>query len=312
MLRQLDLFEKLKEASKKWEDSQKEEDFDTLEAIEDKYEQAHEYTTAAEHGQAEQTRYLKALDYGDVICEGWRRFFVCKAGGSGNYCGYAFPAKLWLQKGRTASPNPTERLMPGNWQFTCCCMWEYLQEEAVDHPESAADQWFQDMLQTYGEIGKFPHVGCGANYVPWRRGPSMVCEIQFTQGSGQWEAFLADHTPQALDDQLKKLTYDALSNTFQTLSPEVMLKAIPVTMPMTHLATVSGKKMEGVAKYPLDAWIKSGAPEFTNEKWAMICILLAERGKGATQSGAFSNQDAEVFEKLFTVATTMKNTGLYR
>ena len=74
-------------------------------------------------------------------------------------------------------------------------MWEYLQEEAVDHPGSAADRWFQDMLATYGELEKFPHIGCGAKYVPWAKGPSMVCEIQLRQYSGEWEAFLADHTP---------------------------------------------------------------------------------------------------------------------
>ena len=140
----------------------------------------------------------------------------------------------------------------------------------------------------------------------------MVCEIQMSQNNGEWEAFLADHTPTALDDQLKKLSYDALSRTFQTLTPETLLKAIPVTMPMTHLVTVSGKKMEGVAKYPLDQWISSGAPCFTNEKWAMICILLAERGKGATQSQGFSIEDKEVFEKLFSTASTMKESGLYR
>ena len=138
----------------------------------------------------------------------------------------------------------------------------------------------------------------------------MVCEIQLRQqGDGQdWEAFLADQTPQALDDQLKKVSYDALSKTFEDLSPETIMKAIPVTMPMTHLATVKGKKMEGVAKYPVDAWIKSGAPEFTAEKWCMICILLAERGTDAT----LSKEDAEVFDKLFSVATTMKETKAYR
>ena len=194
--------------------------------------------------------------------------------------------------------------MPGNWQFMCCCMWEYLQEEAVDHPGSAADLWFQDMLVTYGEMEKFPHVGCGANFVPRARGPSMVCEIQFRQGAGEWEAFLADQTPQALDDQLKKVSYDALSKTFQQLSPAVMLKAIPMTMPMTHLATVGGKKMEGVAKYPLDAWISSAAPSFTTEKWAMMCLLLAEKGLDATKG--FSTEDQEVFEKLFTTASSMQ------
>ena len=136
----------------------------------------------------------------------------------------------------------------------------------------------------------------------------MVCEIQMRQGSGDWEAFLADHTPTALDDQLKKLSYDALTKTFQSLAPITLMNAIPVTMPMTHLATIDGKKMDGVAKYPLDAWISSGAPEFTSEKWAMICLLIAERGIGAQQAADFSAQDKEVFEKLFAAASAIKDT----
>ena len=115
--------------------------------------------------------------------------------------------------------------MPGNWQFSCCCRWEYLQEESIDHPGSAADKWFKDMQATYSEdLQKFPHIGCGSTYVPYKKGPSMVCEIQLRQSGGQqWEAFLADHTPQALDDQLKKVSYDALSKAFQSLTPETSL-----------------------------------------------------------------------------------------
>ena len=81
-------------------------------------------------------------------------------------------------------------------------MWEYLQEEAVDHPGSEADKWFQDMLGHYGDMTKFPHIGCGANFIPYARGPSMVCEIQMRQNAGEWEAFLADQTPQALDGRV--------------------------------------------------------------------------------------------------------------
>ena len=167
--------------------------------------------------------------------------------------------------------------MPGNWKYKCCCMWEYLEEEAHDNPGSPASKWFQDMVDTYGTVSNFPHVGCGANYVPWARGASMVCEIQLRGGSS-WEAFLADHTPPALDDQFKKISYDALSRAFGSLAPEVMMKAIPMTMPMTYLVTVTGgKKMEGVAQYPIDKWICAGNPTFTNEKWAMICLLIAEK-----------------------------------
>ena len=159
----------MQEANEKWEKSQSIADFDAVEEVELEYEKACEYQTAAQHGVEEQVKYLKALDYGDNICEGWRRFFVCKAGGAGNYCGYAFPAKLWLQKGRVAALDPACRFKPGNWKYKCCCMWEYLQEEAVDRPDSAAAEWFRDMSTHFGEIQNFPHIGCGANYVPFKR-----------------------------------------------------------------------------------------------------------------------------------------------
>ena len=139
----------------------------------------------------------------------------------------------------------------------------------------------------------------------------MVCEIQL-QAAGDWEAFLADHTPPALDDQLKKISYDALTRTFGLLSPAAMFTAIPMTMPMAHLVTLSGKKMEGVAKYPIDAWVAAGNPCFTKEKWALMCILIAERGKEAAGEYGFPFQDKEVFEKLFTTASTMKDSGVYR
>ena len=128
-----------------------------------------DYTTAADRGDL-QSEFLKALDYGDMICERWRRFQVCKSGGTGNYCGLAYPSKLWFQIGRKAALNPAERLQPGNWKYKCLCMWEYLEEEASDRPGSPADEWFQDMKATYGEVANFPHIGCGAKFVPWKRG----------------------------------------------------------------------------------------------------------------------------------------------
>lgn len=306
MLKQVELYQKLMQAHKRWESSRTQTDFVLLEQTELAYEEAHEYQTAIGVGsQSEQTKYLKALDYGDNICYGWRRFYVCKAGGQGQRCGLAFPSKLWFQKGRVSSVNRAERLMPGNWQFKCCCMWEYLQEEAADHPDTPADKWFKDMLAEYGDVKNFPHIGCGANYVPYKRGPSMVCEILMHDGNGRWEAFLADHTPEALDDQLKKISYEKLSEAFGTISPEFLLRAIPMTMPMTHLVSISGKRMEGVAKYPLDAWAKADAPCFTTEKWAVMCLLLAEAGRDPTKIHGISREDQEVFERLFDIASSM-------
>ncbi len=300
MMKQMELYKKLQDCQDKWEKTQDEKDFDELERLEEEYEEKFEYTTANEHDEETQIKYLKALDYGDSICKGWRRFYVCKAGGKGNYCGLAFPSKLWFQTGRVTAVDPSERLLPGNWKYKCMCMWEYLQEEAADHPGSPADEWFADMLKTYGKVSQFPHVGCGANFVPWKRGPSMVCEVQMRGAS--WEAFLAAFTPQALDDQLKKVSYMALSEAFGKMSPETMFKAIPMTMPMTHLETVWGKKMEGIARYPLDAWEDAGNPCFTEEKWAMMCLHLAEVG---TNLKGISAEDVRVFENLFTVSSSM-------
>ena len=86
------------------------------------------------------------------------------------------------------------------------------------------------------------------------------------------------------------------------ISPEMMMKAIPMTMPMTHLMTIGGKRMEGVAIYPLDAWIKAGNLCFTTEKWAMMCMLIAENG---ARMENVTYDDIRVFEELFTVSTGM-------
>ena len=67
--------------------------------------------------------------------------------------------------------------------------------------------------------------------------------------------------------------------------------------------------MEGVAQYPVDKWICAGDPTFTNEKWAMICMMIAEKGKELATPQGFNAQDREVFEKMFTVSTVMNQTG---
>ena len=83
-----------------------------------------------------------------------------------------------------------------------------------------------------------------------------------------------------------------------------MMKAIPMTMPMTHLVTHEGRRMEGIARYPLDSWEAAGDPCFTTEKWGMLCMLLSEKGLDIPN---LSQRDREVFEQLFTVATRVKD-----
>ena len=71
--------------------------------------------------------------------------------------------------------------------------------------------------------------------------------------------------------------------------------------------------MQGVAHYPLDAWNKAGDQCFTKEKWALMCLAIAETGLDlTTNSRYFTQADVEVFENLFTVSTKMKESGVYR
>ena len=120
MMELLDFPDRLQKVHTKWHETQDQRDFKELEDLEHQYERIQEYTTAAEHGEEMQVKFLKAMDFGDHICHGFRRFFVCKAkDGSQKYCGPAYPSKLWLQKGRVSALNFAERFMPGNWQYKC-------------------------------------------------------------------------------------------------------------------------------------------------------------------------------------------------
>ena len=133
----------------------------------------------------------------------------------------------------------------------------------------------------------------------------MVCEIQLNRGEGddgRWEAFLADHTPTELDDALKKINYEKLSEAFGELTPETMFKAVPMTMPMTYLETQDGRKMKGIARYPIDQWEAQGNPCLTKDKWVMLCLAIAQKGLDK-----FSGVDALMFEKLFEVSEQMSD-----
>eukprot|EP00975_Prorocentrum_lima_P011876 2526335-Prorocentrum_lima.AAC.1 len=47
------------------------------------------------------------------------------------------------------------------------------------------------MKEKYSEkVEAWPEIGCGARFVPWARGASMVMEVQMSDGS--WEAFMAE------------------------------------------------------------------------------------------------------------------------
>eukprot|EP00975_Prorocentrum_lima_P063832 12893897-Prorocentrum_lima.AAC.1 len=63
------------------------------------------------------------------------------------------------------------------WRFYCEVDWSVLEKE--------------DMKEKYStQVDNWPKVGCGAKFLPWGRGASMVMAMQMNDGS--WEAFMAD------------------------------------------------------------------------------------------------------------------------
>eukprot|EP00975_Prorocentrum_lima_P064168 12895936-Prorocentrum_lima.AAC.1 len=61
-----------------------------------------------------------------------------------------------------------------------------------------------------------PKVGCGARFIPWGRGASMVMDMQMKDG--KCEAFMAERFPENLEDEIKKV-HEAFYLSSQKLEP---------------------------------------------------------------------------------------------
>eukprot|EP00974_Lingulodinium_polyedra_P112898 10925985-Lingulodinium_polyedra.AAC.1 len=63
-------------------------------------------------------------------------------------------------------------------------------------------EWIENLVTEHGDdIKKWPKVGCESNFVPWKKGASMVIEMQTKYGD--WLSFMADRLPSQLDDAIK-------------------------------------------------------------------------------------------------------------
>ena len=116
----------------------------------------------------------------------------------------------------------------------------------------------------------WPANGCGAKFVPWARGLSMVVELQMADDSV--EAFASDRLPTILDDEIKRKKaefYEAA----RKLEADELLDIIPVTFPMTHLL----KGCPVVARYPVDEWEAQGCPYFSQRSWCSLCMKVAQK-----------------------------------
>ena len=241
------------------------------ERCEQAYEEAGDYTTMAEAGDM-QSAYLKALDFADILAPGLRIFNVCRARtayddkGCSCSCGLAFPAKMW-------------RKLEGRWKFTCNVDWTPLVKEAEKCPEDMMlNGWVTDLKGKYGEdLTQWPKIGCGNGFVPWKKGASMVVEVQLADKS--WTSFMSERLPQELDDEIKK-HYAAFYKAAEGLTPEDLQEAIPMGFPMTHLLD----EFPCLARYPIDEWEKSGAPMMTVKSWCKLCMRVARNNLSSLES----------------------------
>eukprot|EP00974_Lingulodinium_polyedra_P097664 9467050-Lingulodinium_polyedra.AAC.1 len=69
---------------------------------------------------------------------------------------------------------------PGTWKYKCLARWEPLANEAEKRPDDPMLQgWVEKLTAKWGtDISRWPKVGCESNFVPWKKGASMVVETQ--------------------------------------------------------------------------------------------------------------------------------------
>jgi len=73
---------------------------------------------------------------------------------------------------------------------------------------------------------------------------------------GVYKAFMSERLPEALDDAIKKKSYDKFQQICSSLTPQEIHDSLPMCFPMTHNIMVNGKTFRGVARYPLAEWEK--------------------------------------------------------
>ncbi len=253
-------WDQLQVAYDKYDEHPTEVNLREVEELEEKWEKSREYTTLAEKGD-QQAAYLKALDFLDHVTENMRLYNVCRAKvGQSGTCGLAYPSKLWTQT-------------PGKWKFYCRVDWNNLVSASVALEDgSPLKDWTQRMAARYGDdLEMWPKIGCGAKFLPWARGESMVAEIRL--GDGRWEAFCADRMPKELDDEIKKVHADFFEAA-KFVNPDELKAVLPASLPMTH---VLNDELVGIARYPIDKWEMEGQPRITSKGWVKLAMMIASK-----------------------------------
>jgi hypothetical protein len=185
---------------------------DQLHDAEADFESAHLYETFADKD--DQAEWLLAIDYEDrMTFDGsMKRFYRC------NCCGTYFSSKFW-----------TYNKVARKWY--CRLDWMVFLQK-VDKATRAA------VVDTYGEDPRrYPVVGCGKLYNPWRNGEGCLIEFKDPRNN-QWRCFVSDLFPEMLDDAIKKHQAEFLE-AFKCTTPEELEEIIPVTFPSMSSASLT-------------------------------------------------------------------------
>ena len=111
--------------------------------------------------------------------------------------------------------------------------------------------------------------------------------MDIKQEDGSWTSFVADRIPEELDDTIKG-HHAAFYLAQMDLTPEELLDVLPVAFLMTRTLP----EPPGIAKYPVDAREKEGAPTMT----VRSCCKLATK---------VASQDLANLDKVFDIAKSI-------
>ena len=151
----------------------------------------------------------------------------------------------------------------------------------IEHKDTNDEclRWVANLNKQVGDKSKWPPIGCGSKFVPWKRGPSMVAEL--LMDDGKWASFLCERPPNKLLDAIfeKRLAfYEAAGR----LQPEHFFQMIPITFPMTNV--LDKDLYPGVGYFDVDAAMAMQRPYFSGLSWVTLCRKIAAEDMGNLES----------------------------
>ena len=179
---------------------------------------------------AQQQALYYCLDHDDRLIEGMNCFNVCTC------CGLSFSGKLWWSRilGTGFKPEQLENLSVSWDAFTkkesaskntkyhwrCLVEWRQLKQAMQAEADAKiemgpASRMWDHMCLTFGCCWeKWPIIGCGAGFVPYKKGPSMAVEMEFEKD--KFMSVLTERPPTMIDEALKAtkiISYQQIAKT---------------------------------------------------------------------------------------------------